>query len=133
MVAPPALISCIILKGKCRLSVARSPMPVEGMALRTFVLMWSEIQGNFRHNGCVDHCPERPVGNQSRPLTTVRDQRPISPVRYDVKNGCVPPGPPMECRLERRWNGYGPRTNRQNLSSLITFLRCTPTLMLLAW
>ena len=78
-------------------------MPVEGMALRTFVLMWSEMQGNFQHNGCVDHCPERPVGNQSRPLTTVRDQ-------------------PMECRLERRWNGYGPRTNRQNLSSLIILI-----------
>ena len=129
MVTPPALISCIILKSKCRLSVARSPMPVEEMALRTFVLMWSEMHGNFRHSGCVDHCPDRPAGNQSRPLTTVRDQRPISPMRHDVKNGCVPQGPPMECRLERRGNGYGPSTNRQNLSSLIKFLRCTPTLI----
>ena len=39
----------------------------------------------------------------------------------------------MECRLGRRENGYGPRANRQYLSSLIEFLRSTPTLMLLAW
>ena len=54
-------------------------------------------------------------------MTTVRDQRPISPRRYDVKNGRVLQGPPVECRLERRVNGYRPRANRQNLSSLIKF------------
>ena len=62
-------------------------------------------------------------------------QGPMShlPRKYDVKNGCVLQGPPVECRLERRVNGYGLRANRQNLSSLIKFLRSTPTLMLLAW
>ena len=119
MVTPPALISCTILKSMCRLSIARSPMSADEMALRTFVLMWSEIHGSFRHIGCMDHCPVRPVGNQSRPLTTVREQCPISLRRYDVKNGCVLQGPPVECRLERRVNGYRPRANRQNLSSLI--------------
>ena len=28
----------------------------------------------------------------------------------------------MECRLERLWNGYGPRTVRQQFSSLIDLL-----------
>ena len=87
MVAPPALISYIILESKRRLSVALSQMPVEEVALRTFVLMRSEMHGNSCHNGCVDHCPKMPVGNPSRPLTAVRDQRPISPVKCDVKIG----------------------------------------------
>ena len=48
VVTPPALISCAILKSKCRLSVARSPMPADEMALRTFVLM------NLRYMGVSD-------------------------------------------------------------------------------
>ena len=71
------------------------------------------------HDGSMDHCPKMPIGSQFRSQTAVKYHSPISPVlRFHVSHR-----PPMECRLERRWNGYGPRTDRYYyyLSSLIDF------------
>ena len=46
-VTPHALISYIILESMCRLSIGRSPLFADEMALRTFVLKESEIPGSF--------------------------------------------------------------------------------------
>ena len=80
----------------------------------------------------MDHSFWMPIGCETLRLTIVRDHCPISPVKCDAKFGVS--------HVDHLWNvvsnDVGMATGRGligNLSSLIEFLRCTPTLMRLAW
>ena len=117
VVAPLTFTIYIILNSMCRLGAALSRRAADEMALRTFVLMRSEmalrslswqqedhcclvpIRSVDYLGGSMDHCPVMPIGSQFLSQSDVRDRCPTSPVKYVVKNGC-------ECRLERHWNGY---------------------------